>query len=227
MERPDGRPSQCVGVAVSAKPEGPFVDTRKEPLVCQAGLGGSIDAGYFQDTDKKHYLVWKNDGNCCGEPTNFFLQGLNGDGTELVGTATRLEGLENDEPWEGDVIEAPTLVVQGDTYYMFFSGNNFASHEYAVGYATAKKLTGPYTDAPENPILATDLATIEEKNLAGPGHQTVFADDDGDLWMAYHAWDRSGIGNDEIGRRLWLDELVFENGKPVVKGPDIGPQPVP
>jgi hypothetical protein len=46
--------------------------------------------------------------------------------------------------------------------------------------------------------------------------------------MAYHAWDIALVGDQLGGRRsLWLDELVFEDGKPVVKGPDPGPQPVP
>ncbi|MGI8703083.1 MAG: glycoside hydrolase family 43 protein [Candidatus Limnocylindrales bacterium] len=227
MERPDGRPAQCIGVAEADSPEGPFVDTREEPLVCQADLGGSIDGAYFRDEDGTQYLVWKNDGNCCARPTNFFLQELSEDGMELEGEVTQLEGLEDDNAWEAGVIEAPTIVVHDETYYMFYSGNGFATHAYAVGYATAEEVIGPYTDAEENPILATDLETARDLGLAGPGHQTVFEDHDGDLWMAYHAWPSVAIGTADPGRQLWLDELVFEDGKPVVKGPDRGPQPAP
>jgi hypothetical protein len=28
-------------------------------------------------------------------------------------------------------------------------------------------------------------------------------------------------------RQVWIDEVAFEDGKPVVKGPDVGPQPKP
>jgi beta-xylosidase len=227
IPRPDGRPSQCLSVAVADAPEGPFVDASSGPLVCQADLGGSIDGQYFLDEDGRHYLVWKNDGNCCGQPTNFWLQELTEDGTGVVGDAVQLEGLTNDKAWEGRVIESPQVWIDDGRYYMFFSGNDFASGSYAVGYATADTLQGPYTDAEENPILFTDFTTAPELGLAGPGHQGIFTDADGDVWIAYHAWDNTAIGNDSVGRHLWLDELLFEDGRPVVDGPDRGPQAVP
>jgi len=227
LPRPDGRPSQCLSVAVSDAPDGPFVDSSAGPIACQADLGGSIDGSYFQDADGTQYLVWKNDGNCCGLPTNFWLQALSADGTSVTGEPIQLEGLENDKAWEGGVIESPQILIHDGRYYMFFSGNNFASGSYAVGYATADALGGPYTDAEENPILSTDFQSAPELGLAGPGHQGIFTDADGDLWMAYHAWQNTAIGNDSVGRHLWLDELLFEDGKPVVDGPDPGPQAVP
>ena len=39
-----GRNAQCIGVAESTDPLGPFADSRAEPIVCQTGLDGSIDA---------------------------------------------------------------------------------------------------------------------------------------------------------------------------------------
>ena len=53
---------QCVGAAVSASPAGPFVDTASKPLVCQAELGGTIDASPFADRGRL-YLYFKSDGN--------------------------------------------------------------------------------------------------------------------------------------------------------------------
>lgn len=227
MPRPDGVPSQCLSVATSDAPEGPFVDSSAGPIACQPDLGGSIDGSYFQDEDGTQYLVWKNDGNCCGLPTNFWLQELTADGLAVTGEAVQLAGLENDKAWEGGVIESPQILIHDGRYYMFFSGNNFASGSYAVGYATADALEGPYTDAEENPILFTDFQSAPELGLAGPGHQGIFTDADGDLWMAYHAWQNTAIGNDSVGRHLWLDELLFEDGRAVVDGPDRGPQDVP
>lgn len=221
MERPDGRPSQCISVAVAATPEGPFVDESEGPIVCQADLGGSIDSTYFRDDDGSQYLIWKNDGNCCGIDTRFFIQELRPDGQALLAQPTDM-GVDNDRPWERSVIEAPTLIAHDGTYYLFYSGNDFASPKYAVGYATAEDVLGPYTDAPENPILMT------EPPLAGPGHQGIVADADGDLWVTYHAWDVSAIGYQSGGRRaMSIDELVFEDGKAVIMGPDAGPQPAP
>jgi len=125
------------------------------------------------------------------------------------------------------VIEAPQILNHEGRYYMFYSGNDFASGSYAVGYATADALEGPYTDAEENPILFTDLQSAPKLGLAGPGHQGIFTAADGDLWIAYHAWDNTAIGNDSVGRHLWLDELLFEDGRPIVDGPDRDPQAVP
>jgi beta-xylosidase len=212
---------QCLAVAVAESPEGPFVDESREPLACQLELGGSIDSSPFTDADGSRWLVWKNDGNCCELPTRFFIQRLDEAGLALRGRPRDL-GVVNDEPWERHVIEAPTLHLEDGTYYLFYSANDYGSRDYAVGYATSDRLVGPYTDAPENPILSS------AGEAAGPGHQSIVSDDDGDLWMAYHAWDASRIGDSVGGRRaLWLDALVFEDGQPVVQGPSGEPQPIP
>jgi beta-xylosidase len=212
---------QCLAVAVADAPEGPFVDESREPLACQVDLGGSIDSTPFTDDDGSRWLAWKNDGNCCGQRTRFFIQRLDEAGTTLRGRVRDL-GVENDEPWERHVIEAPTLLRRDGTYYLFYSANDYGSRDYAVGYATSERLTGPYADAEENPILAS------AGEAAGPGHQSIVVDDDGDLWMAYHAWDTSRIGDAIGGRRaLWMDPLRFEDARPVVDGPTGEPQPVP
>lgn len=211
---------QCIALAVADDPAGPFVDESEEPLVCQYDLGGSIDPFPFQDADGTRYLLWKNDGNCCGMQTRIYLQEMTEDGLELVGKPVDL-GVQNDRGWEGHLIEAPTLFMQGGTYYLFFSANDYGSERYAVGYATSRKVLGPFTDAEENPIL------VSGDGAAGPGGQAIVADADGDLWMLYHAWDEELVG-DLIGQRaMWLDELSFEGGRPVIDGPEQGPQPRP
>jgi beta-xylosidase len=210
--------AQCVSFAFSANPQGPFVDPNTKPFVCQPDLGGSIDPDPFQDRDGQRYLLWKNDGNCCDIPTRFYIQQVSDDGRKLMGQPRDM-GVVNDAPWETPInsrIESPELFLHDGTYYLFFSGSAHDTEFYAVGYATSKTVTGPYVDAPENPILKTKDPAF------GPGHPTITQGPDGRIWMLYHAW-----GPDYTYRAMWLDELVFENGKPVVKGPDVGPQPVP
>jgi beta-xylosidase len=211
--------AQCVGVAVAQGPDGPFVDDGDEPLVCQPELGGTIDASVVRDVDDTLWLIYKNDGNCCGMATRFFMRPMAEDGLSFAGDEIEVEGVRNDEPWEGSVVEAPTIWHEDGTYYLFYSANAYDSVRYAVGYATSDTLTGPYVDAEENPILKTKEGP---SGPFGPGHQTLIEDRDGDLWMVYHAWDQSFLG-----RQVWIDELVFEGGKPIVKGPDVGPQPKP
>ena len=220
---------QCLAVAVAEAPEGPYVDTSEAPLACQYDLGGSIDSSPFQDADGKRYLIWKSDGNCCAIPVRFFIADLSDDGLTLTSDPREMEGLVVDQGWERTLIEAPTLFLHDETYYMFFSANDYNSRDYAVGYATSDSVDGPYRDADENPILATEVPFGSPPgDPAGPGHQSIVADEDGALWLVYHAWD-SGLIGDRIGgrRAMWIDELVFEGGKAIVKGPDAEPQERP
>lgn len=209
----------CIDAAIGDSPEGPFKDPDGKPLVCQVAEGGSIDASPFQDPDGGLYLQWKNDGNCCGLPTYIYSQKLSPDGMKLTGKPARL--VKQDRSWEGPLIEAPTMWKQDGKYYLFFSANAFYNETYAVGYATCKGPLGPCKDAPENPILTTSERAV------GPGHQSIIADDDGELWMAYHAWPPDAVGSVSPGRVFWIDKLVFKNGKPDVLGPTEKPQPLP
>lgn len=210
---------QCIGVATSDKPLGPYVDSRTAPLVCQVDEGGSIDANPFRNADGKLYLLWKNDGNCCGLPTYIYSQRLSADGTKLTGKPVRL--VQNDAAWEGPLVEAPTLWRRDNRYYLFFSANAYYDETYAVGYAACKGPLGPCKDAPENPILST------EGEAVGPGHQAMIELPGGKTYFIYHAWPHDAVGSTLPGRVPWVDEVVWRDGRPVVQGPTSGPQPIP
>jgi beta-xylosidase len=211
---------QCVGVATGTTPDGFFKDTRTAALVCQTDQGGTIDPSPFRDGDKL-YLLYKNDGNCCNMPTYLWAQELAPDGLSLVGEPAQL--IRNDFRWEGAVVEAPTMVKHDDKYYLFFSANNYAGIEYAVGYATCDSPTGPCKQAEENPILKTKMT---KPLVIGPGHQTIVQVKD-QTWIVYHAWNILSSGVKGDARYMWIDRLDWENGKPVVKGPTVDPQPMP
>ena len=210
---------QCVGSAVSQRPAGPFVDRSPKPLVCQTAEGGSIDASPFRDTGGRLYLLWKNDGNCCGLDTYIYSQRLSADGSKLVGKPVRL--VKQDAAWEGSLVEAPTLWKRNGKYYLFFSANGYNTEFYAVGYADCDGPLGPCRDSEDNPILETAC------RAAGPGHQTIVEDDDGETWLVYHAWPPDKIGSVSPGRVLWIDRLEWEGARPVVRGPTCNSQPRP
>lgn len=214
---------QCIGVATSDKPEGKFRDNNDQPLVCQVEEGGSIDPSPFRDVDGTLYLYWKNDGNCCSQPTYLYVQELAPDGLSLVGEPVRL--VRNDRAWERHVVEAPTMWQRDGRYYLFFSGNNYAGIEYAVGYAFCETATGPCEDAPENPILAS--AMEKQPLVVGPGHQTIVEDEAGQTWLVYHAWEVLSSGTRGSRRFVWIDRLAWDEGKPAVLGPTGQPQPAP
>jgi beta-xylosidase len=211
---------QCISTAIARDPGGPFTDNSSGPFICKVDVGGSIDSSHFADSDGTQYLVWKNDGNCCGILTEIWAQKLGADGRSLIGRPQSLN--KKDDAWEGNLIEGPTLFLHDGVYFLFYSANDYAGPTYAVGYATADHVLGPYTDAGENPILTTRAPA------AGPGGQAIVQGPHGQLWIAYHAWDIHQIGDDSGGRRaLWLDPLVLQGKKAVVKGPTAAPQPTP
>ena len=213
--RVKGTSRQCIGMATSAKPEGPFESAAEQPLICQTDQGGSIDPSSFADDDGARYLLWKNDGNCCGGATWLYIQKISNDGRTLEGQPAKL--IRNDQSWEGTVTEAPTLWKHEGRYYLFYSANDYASPSYSVGYAVADTLLGPYQKA-QRPLLSSSLKDA----VVGPGGQDVVLDAEGDTWMGYHTW---GAGY----RGMNIDQLTWEGQKPVLKGPNGRrmPQPVP
>lgn len=214
---------QCVGVATSDKPEGKFKDVNGQAFVCQVDQGGTIDASPFRDEDGKFYLYYKNDGNCCGYPTYIYVQEMAPDGLSLLGEPVQL--IRNDKPWEGHVIEAPTMFRHDGKYYLFYSANDYGGVPYAVGYATCDSPLGPCQKAEENPILKSNVE--DKKNLIiGPGHQTLLQLGD-QTWIFYHVWQMHPGGFRGDSRFMWLDRLNWVNGKPVVQGPTTEGQPIP
>jgi beta-xylosidase len=210
---------QCIGRAVSQDPAGPFRDESEKPMICQTDLGGSIDPYPFRDDEGKLYLLWKNDGNCCGLGVWLWIQELSPDGMTLLGEPIKL--LMRDQPWERPLIENPAMVEHNDKYYLFYSGNWWESHTYAIGYAICQAVTGPC----EKPL---NRPWFEYENpVMGPGGQAFFTDEEGNLWMAYHAWTGTNIGDDLGERSLHIDLVTFEGGRPVTNGPTYTPQLLP
>jgi beta-xylosidase len=215
-DRASGR--QCVAVATATKPGGPYTAAGTGPLLCQADLGGSIDAGPFRDTDGSLYLVWKNDGNAIGVDTWIYAQRLSADGLRLEGAAAKL--LRQTEPWEGRVVEGPFLWRHNGKLYLFYAANDYGSADYAEGYAVCDTPLGPCAKAPENPVL------VSRDNASGPGHASM-VEHAGRTWLLYHAWPKGAEGAVSPGRQLWLDEVTWADGRPVVHGPTSAPQPIP
>jgi beta-xylosidase len=215
-DRASGR--QCLGRAVASSPAGPYVDDSPKALICQADEGGSIDASPFRDTDGSLYLLWKNDGNAVRTDTWIYVQKLTPDGLGLVGSASRL--IKQSEPWEGTLVEGPFFWRRDGKLFLFYSANAYYDERYAMGYAVCESPTGPCVKAAENPILRTNAVA------SGPGHG-MLVEHAGRTWLVYHAWPPGQEGTVSPGRQVWLDEVVWDGGKPRVKGPTKEPQARP
>jgi beta-xylosidase len=201
---------QCIGVASSPAPEGPYRDTAGQPLVCPDGFQRAIDPHPYVD-GRDLYLYYS--GVCCAGPNGIFIQKLSADGLATSGEPSLLLGVN--AAWEGDIAEAPTIVKRQGTYYLFYSGNDWRNHAYAVGYAICKSAIGPCTKAEENPVLATGS---NDSRALGPGHQSIVKVGD-DYWLFFHGWN-GAVGYREGGSRvMWLQPLSWPGGKPAVGVP--------
>jgi arabinan endo-1,5-alpha-L-arabinosidase len=203
---------QCIGLATSSVPEGPFAHVGDDPFVCQAELGGSIDASLFVDDDGTPYLLWKNDGNAVGRQVWLWISELSADGREQLGTPTQL--ITPDQVWEGILVEAPTLWKHEGRYYLFYSANAYDSANYAIGYAVADDILGPYEKPTAGPLLATSI----RDGVVGPGGQDIVTGPDGNTWLLYHAWSPGSY------RHLHLARLLWDGGVPQVDGAHLDPQ---
>lgn len=206
---------QAVGVATGPTPDGPFTSNATAPLIDQTSMGGSIDPSCFLDPSGQRYLVWKNDGNSRGQDTWLWVQRLSSDGTQLAGQPTRL--IKQDQPWEGNLVEAPTLWKHGSKYYLFYSANNYSNCSYAIGYAVAPAITGPFVKPRTVPFVSST------GDVCGPGGEDIVQSPDGTTWMAYHYW---GNGPGSF-RCMSIDPLIWDRDVPYLLGPSRWPQPAP
>ena len=223
------RKVQCLGVAAADNPKGPFRDSSAEPVVCQYGEGGTIDANPFRDADGKLYLYYKSDGNAVGKTTYIWGQRLTDDGLKVTGDAVPL--IQDDAKWEWKLVEAPAMVRSPGGYQMFYSAAyygwdpNERLSRYATGYANCAGPLGPCKDAPENPLLHS-FNDREAGCLSGPGHPSIFSVG-ARYFMAFHAWAAtSGCRKAADERYLYVAPLFWKDGKPQL-GPSLRESKVP
>jgi len=198
---------QCISAASSSNPEGPFIDDSSEPLICDLAHGGSIDPSPLFDFDGSLRLLWKSDGNCCGQPTVIYSQRLSADGLSVTGEPVEL--VRNDLWWERDVVEAPTMAYIGGAYHLLYSANRWDTDDYALGHAVCESVTGPCVKDPIPWFGSYAVAW-------GPGGAEFVPSPNG--WtglLVYHAWTSSGIGYPEGARSLFVAKLRIVAGTPV------------
>ena len=222
----------AIGAAVASDILGPYT-ALATPLV-HSNTVGLIDATEwteYSSTSALNYLVWKEDGNAINQPTPIRGSQLAADGLSLVGNATQL--ITNDQTWEGNLVEGPTIWNNLGTYYLFYSGNAYYDGRYAVGVAKASSPLGPYTKYSGNPIRKTNSEWV------GPGHCSITYgagvmkpaqhDPDTDQYMVYHAWQAGHVNGPGDGRMVLVDQIQWgADGWPHMYGaPSSASRPMP
>ncbi|MCC6492914.1 MAG: glycoside hydrolase family 43 protein [Pirellulales bacterium] len=167
-------------MAVSDHPAGPFRDTGQilfpeEPF--------TIDAHPFRDPKSgKWYLFFAKDFLDQRVGTALAVAELADDMIATIGPVRTVLRASADwqiyqrnrqmygqtfDAWH--TVEGPFVVFHGDRYYCFYSGGNWQTPGYGVGFATAQEVLGPYSDTADadGPSVLRSVPNA----LIGPGHE--------------------------------------------------------
>lgn len=226
----------CVGVAISPTPGGPFTDTGPlsngildnsgRPIGCGDDAGyGNIDPAPYVDTNGNAYLYVSSERACPPGSTSCTSANSAAKPTisviplapsRLQASGARVALLSGGQRWEqapwATVVEGPWVEQHNGVYYLFYSGGAYTG-AYGMGYATMPSPVGPATEAAGNPILSGTA------RVYSPGGGSVVTGPDGGDWMLYHA----RLGGYNQPRQLFLDPVLWRpDGTVVVSGPSIG-----
>lgn len=203
---------QCIGVATSSSPLGPFAATSDKPLVCQLDRGGSIDASVVKAANGTPYLLWKSEDNALDLPSKLWSQELTVAGTAFA-SKSKPTALLTHEPgtWEGYTIEGPTMIREGSTYHLFYSAGFWEDSTASIGRATCKSPVGPCTKRGQW-LTSTD-------DPKGPSGPEVFRDGEV-VRLVHHAWlpETGYVANTPNRRAMYAGTLTFGSGAPVLGG---------
>ena len=166
--------------ATAASPKGPFKQVGTYQMNSLLGSEKCIDSSVFFDDNGTAWLFFVRftDGNCiwqCRLGDDYI--------TPVAGTLKKCFAAS--QSWElkmGRVNEGPNVVKYNRRYFLTYSGNDYQSQDYGVGYATCSNIsTGTWTKYASNPILR------RREELVGTGHHSLFTDKEGILRIVFHA----------------------------------------
>ena len=181
---------RCIALATAPSPLGPFHVFGSSPFVCEPDPNGALDPFLVVDEHDVPWLIWKNEGVPVGHPTlasrrtAFWSRQLTDDGRAWrPGSSVHflMETTEAARPWQGTVVENPSMVAWDNGWFLAYSANRWNTTSYSTGWAVCATPGGPCTEPSVHPLLTTDATRV------GPGGPAAFVDD-GVLHVGYHAW---------------------------------------
>jgi xylan 1,4-beta-xylosidase len=210
---PEGRPGGNF-VVTATDPAGPW----SEPV--WQGEPDSFDPSlYFADGEAWFCATRPDSASPVSGATEVWVQAFDVATLSLVGPQTVIwHGALVDTVWA----EAPHLYRVPDGVLLVIAEGGTAFH-HAVTCARAESVTGPYRNAPTNPVL-THRHLGERYPVVGAGHADLVEAADGSWWAVALAmrtrWADDGY-HYPMGRETFLAEVQWEAGWPVVN-PGIG-----
>ena len=102
------------------------------------------------------------------------------------------------------------MLKHGGIYYLTYSGNDFRSHDYGVGYAMTRTLTPANGAAPSWSKYSGTPIVHRVEGLYGTGHHSFFTDKEGRLRIVFHAHDSE---TEVYPRRMYIGTMEFVGNK--------------
>lgn len=211
-------------VAVADHPAGPFRNTGE---VLLPNEGFTIDPHAFRDPrDGRWYLFFAKDFFDARVGTGLAVVPLADDMIHTAGPVTTVLRPSADwqiyernralygQTWAAwHTVEGPFVVARAGRYYCFYSGGNWQTHEYGVGYGVADHVLGPYRD--EWSQAGASVLRGIPNTVLGPGHNSIVrGPDDQTEFIVYHTWDVA-----QTARRMCIDPLIWTADGPRCLGP--------
>ncbi len=158
-------------------------------MICPLSQGGAIDPSVFVTGEGIPHILWKSDGERYNLPTVIYSQRLASDGLSVTGPAAPL--IHATQAWEGGVVEAPSMVQAGSTYWVLYSANKWSTPDYAIGVARCLSISGPCTKPIDHPWLSGANTRSQDE---GPGGQE-FVTAGTLVWMVHHGYPSSSTAS--------------------------------
>lgn len=114
--------------------------------------------------------------------------------------------------------EGPHIYKKDGWYYLLISeGGTEYGHKITI--ARSRKIDGPYTPNPANPILSHTGMETQTSPIQGTGHGDLVEAKDGSWWMVFLAFRPQSGNHHLLGRETFLAPVRWDkNAWPVVNG---------
>jgi beta-xylosidase len=182
-----------IGVAVSDRPEGPFIDAIGKPLIGGFHNGAQpIDPMVYKDDDGSIYFYYGGQDHCNVARL----------APDLKSVIPMKDGSMYKEITPEHYVEGPFMIKRKGVYYFMWSEGDWGNSTYGVAYARSNSPTGPFERVGK--ILETDPAIAN-----GPGHHSVLQIPGTDEWyIVYH---RHPLGTTGANQRVMaIDRMRFD-----------------
>jgi GH43 family beta-xylosidase len=216
-----------IRVATSTTPDGPFTDSGHR-LTSEKF---AIDAHVFVDDDGSRYLFYAADfldhthiGTGIVVDRMLDAYHLAGNPQPVARARFDWQVYDPNRAEKGGVrwhtVEGPFMLKRKGRYYLMFSGGNWQTDSYGLGYAFSDSMDAAQEwhqpcDAIHTPQI---LKSNQAQGVIGPGHNSVVrGPDNRQLYCVYHRW------NHKVGARVMaIDRLEWIGDRLAVLGPSTG-----